>query len=76
MMYADDVATGVYISDLKNRSLDDDLMAVLFGQPIPKEFVHVDADNSILSFDLEAAWKESNQRAGWSNEVAVEVFIR
>jgi hypothetical protein len=34
-----------------------------------------EADENVLEIDIEAAWKESEQHAGWSNEVNVEIFI-
>ncbi|KAF2402720.1 glycoside hydrolase [Trichodelitschia bisporula] len=65
---------GIWISGLAGRSVEEDLMGVLFGRPIPRHCVSVDGD--VLLVDLERAWKESEQRAGWSNEVVVEVFVR
>jgi hypothetical protein len=51
-------------------------MGVMFGKPIPPHCVKVsDTDSNVLEVDLEAVWKESEQKAGWSNEVAVEIFI-
>lgn len=68
---------GLYISDLANRSLNDDFMAVLFGRPIPPHCIKKnEKDGNILEIDVARAWKESNQRAGWSNEVAVEIVVR
>lgn len=68
---------GLYISDLENRSLEDDFMALLFGRPIELHCVKKSSTSkNVLEMDVARAWKESEQRAGWSNEVAVEVFIR
>ncbi|KAJ4286054.1 hypothetical protein N0V90_013401 [Kalmusia sp. IMI 367209] len=68
---------GLYISDLKKRSIGDDFMAVIFGRPISPECVKVnDKCENILEIDTIRAWKETDQHAGWSNEVAVEVIIR
>lgn len=51
-------------------------MGLMFGKPIPLDCVKKsEADPYVLEIDLETAWKESDQRAGWSNEVAVEVII-
>lgn len=52
-------------------------MGTLFSKPIPAECVKKSAiDSNVLEVDLEAAWKASDQNAGWSNEVAIELFIR
>ncbi|KAF2823401.1 glycoside hydrolase [Ophiobolus disseminans] len=68
---------GVYISDLKQRSIEDDFFAVLFGRPIPSHCVKASkADENVLEIDLTRAWKETDQKASWSNEVAVELVIR
>jgi hypothetical protein len=68
---------GVYISDLKERSIEEDFFAVLFGRPIPSDCVNVSkADENVLEIDLIRAWKETDSKASWSNEVAVELVIR
>jgi hypothetical protein len=68
---------GLYISDLKKRSIADDFFGVIFGRPIPLHCVKVnDACDNILEIDVARAWDETDSTAGWSNEVAVEVFIR
>ncbi|PVI03319.1 glycoside hydrolase family 36 protein [Periconia macrospinosa] len=68
---------GLYISDLKQRSIEKDFMGVLFGRPIPAHCVSVSKDDeNVLEIDTARAWKETDSKAGWSNEVAVEVVIR
>jgi hypothetical protein len=68
---------GVYISDLKERNIKDDFFAVLFGIPIPSHCVGVsEKEENVLELDLARAWRETGQKASWSNEVAVEVVIR
>ncbi|KAH9863252.1 hypothetical protein IAQ61_009529 [Plenodomus lingam] len=68
---------GLYITDLKQRSIEDDFFAVIFGRPISKECVKVsDECENVLEIDTIKAWEESDSKAGWSNEVAVEVVIR
>jgi hypothetical protein len=68
---------GIYISDLKERDLKDDFFAVLFGRPIPTHCVGISKKcENVLEIDLTKAWKETDQKASWSNEVAVEVVIR
>jgi hypothetical protein len=68
---------GVYISNLKDRNLDDDFMALIFGMPIAKHCVKVnDTCENVLEIDTTRAWKESDSKASWSNEVAVEIIVR
>ncbi|KAI8937818.1 hypothetical protein NX059_005512 [Plenodomus lindquistii] len=68
---------GLYISDLKQRSIEDDFFAVIFGRPISQDCVRISDENeNVLEIDLIRAWEESGSKAGWSNEVAVEVLIR
>lgn len=52
-------------------------MGTMFGKPIPMECVKKNSTDAIvLEVDLEAAWKASDQNAGWSNEVAIELYVR
>lgn len=68
---------GLYISNLKHRDLDNDVMALIFGRPIARHCVKVsDTCENVLEIDTTRAWKESGSGASWSNEVAVEVVIR
>jgi len=68
---------GLYVSDLSDRSLKDDFMALLFGRPIPLHCVKVnDQSPNVLEIDVVRAWKESDSKASWSNEVAIEIVIR
>jgi hypothetical protein len=67
----------VYISDLKERSVEDDFLALMFGRPISPDCVKIsDVSEDVLEIDLTKAWKETDQKASWSNEVAVELVIR
>ena len=67
---------GIYISDLPQRSIRDDFMVLIFGRPIKVQNVRKsETCENVLEIDVEAAWKESGESAGWSNEVAVEVFV-
>lgn len=51
-------------------------MGLLFGKPIPLHCVKkCETDENVLELDIETAWNESEQHAGWSNEVNVEFFI-
>ncbi|KAF2084466.1 glycoside hydrolase family 36 protein [Saccharata proteae CBS 121410] len=70
---------GIWISDLEHRSLEDDFLALMFGVPVSLEAVRKvgsGGGGGVLEIDLARAWRESDQRAGWSNEVAIEVFVR
>jgi hypothetical protein len=51
-------------------------LATIQGQVIPPHTVSVDkADSHVLKIDVEAAWKEMELKAGWSNEVEVKVYF-
>ncbi|KAF1817017.1 raffinose synthase protein-like protein Sip1 [Eremomyces bilateralis CBS 781.70] len=68
---------GLYISDLKDRNLEEDFIAMMFGRAInPAAVKRSETDENVLEIDVERAWKESGRSPGWSNELAVEVFIR
>ncbi|KAF1913813.1 raffinose synthase protein-like protein Sip1 [Ampelomyces quisqualis] len=68
---------GIYVSDLKERSITDDFFAVMFGRPIPSDCIKIsDVCENVLEIDLVRAWNETDQKASWSNEVGVEVTIR
>lgn len=50
---------------------------MLFGRPIPIDCVRVSEQcENVLEIDTIRAWKETDSKAGWSNEVVVEVLIR
>jgi hypothetical protein len=75
--FTTNICVGLYVSDLKKRSIENDFMAVIFGRPIPLDCVKVnETDENILEIDTLKAWKATDSHAGWSNEVAVEVIIR
>jgi hypothetical protein len=68
---------GLYVSDLSKRSITNDFFAVIFGRPIPEHCVKVSEGNeNVLEIDTVRAWKETDSKAGWSNEVNIEVVIR
>jgi len=64
---------GIWISDLPQKSVDEDIMVLMFGQVVSRDAIEV--DGCTLSVDVERAWNESGQDAGWSNEVTIEVFV-
>ncbi|RYO23770.1 hypothetical protein AA0111_g9076 [Alternaria arborescens] len=67
----------LYVSDLPKRSIENDFFAVLFGRPVPAHCVSVSKEcENVLEIDTVRAWKETDSKAGWSNEVVVEVVIR
>jgi hypothetical protein len=67
---------GFYISNLAARSIENDFMGTMFGKPIPLHCVKKSLDyEDVLEIDTETAWVESDQKANWSNEVHVELFI-
>lgn len=67
---------GLWISDLEGMSVAEDLMVLLYGKPIPVECVRKNERCSkVLEIDVEQAWRESGERAGWNNEVSLEVFM-
>ncbi|KAK8195515.1 raffinose synthase protein-like protein Sip1 [Phyllosticta capitalensis] len=65
---------GIWIEDLEKMDIENRFIALIFGKPVAMHCVKV--KNSVLEIDLVRAWEESDQRAGWSNEVAIEVIIR
>ena len=66
---------GIYISDLYDRNVKD-MMIIILGKPIPAHCAVKSAvDDGVLEVDVEKAWKEMGLSSGWSNEVAVEVFL-
>lgn len=67
---------GLYVSDLEARKVEDDFMVLIHGKPVPVGCVTVNETcGKVLEVDVERAWKEMGEEAGWSNEVSVEVFV-
>lgn len=68
---------GVYISDLPNKSIEEDFMVMIYGKPIPVETVSKSQTSAqVLQIDVEKAWRDSGEDSGWSNEVSLEIFMR
>ncbi|KAB2574208.1 putative galactinol--sucrose galactosyltransferase 1 [Lasiodiplodia theobromae] len=65
---------GLWVRDLAKYDVDQDFIALVFGEPVARHCVQVKGD--VLEIDVARAWEEGGQKAGWSNEVAVEVFVR
>lgn len=67
---------GLYVSDLEARQVKEDFMVMIFGQPVPFGCVKVnEVCGKVLEVDVQRAWAEMGEEAGWSNEVSVEIFI-
>jgi hypothetical protein len=71
---------GLWMSDLEARTVEDNFLVTIFGHPVPehcvqKTRVENDKKSGVLEVDVERAWKEMELKPGWSNEVAVEIFV-
>jgi hypothetical protein len=76
---------GIWMSGLKGKSVDENVMVMILGKVVPKERVGVkdvelpDSEEKgmagILEVDVEGAWKDMELDPGWSNEVRAEVFV-
>ena len=67
---------GLWVSGLSRRSIEDGMLILMYGKPIPRSCVkRSSTSKEVLEIDMERAWKETDQDAGWSNEVSIEVFI-
>ncbi|KAK0945799.1 hypothetical protein LTR29_002655 [Friedmanniomyces endolithicus] len=67
---------GLYVDDLEKRSVSEDFMIMIFGKPVPEACVRVsESCAKVLEVDVEKAWRENGEKAGWSNEITVEVFM-
>lgn len=52
------------------------MLIIILGKVIPEHTVSLSKSNpKVLEIDLERAWKEMGLDSGWSNEVAVKIFI-
>jgi hypothetical protein len=68
--------TGIYISDLHHRSIEDTILVVIHGQGVPLGMVSCSPAEAVLEIDLARAWSELGFDGGWSNIVPVEIFIQ
>jgi hypothetical protein len=51
-------------------------MGTMFGQPIPLHCAKKSSNfDNVLEIDTERAWNESEQKASWSNEVHINLFM-
>ena len=61
---------GLYVSDLKKRSIEDDFIALIFGRVIPPHCVKIsDTCGDILEIDTVRAWNETDSQASVSTLV-------
>jgi len=68
---------GVWISSLEEMDINEDIMVLLEGKPVPVGRLMVSfAESSVLEIDVERAWKEMGLQAKYSNEVDVELFVK
>lgn len=65
---------GVWMSELEGKSVEEDFMVLLYGKPVGAGCVS--KRGKVLEVDVERAWEESGEEAGWSNEVSLEIFMR
>jgi hypothetical protein len=57
-------------------TIEDDFMVTIQGLPLPPHTVALSkSDLHTLEIDVETAWKEMGLKAGWSNEVEVNVYV-
>ncbi|KAL1965889.1 hypothetical protein VTN77DRAFT_5022 [Rasamsonia byssochlamydoides] len=68
---------GIYFSDLGKKSIDQHVIILISGQPIPRQTVWKDGGehSKVLAVDVLRAWKALRLDSGWSNEVAVQIFV-
>jgi len=51
-------------------------MITIQGKVLPVHTVNISkVDEHVLEVDVEAAWKELDLDAGWSNEVEAKIYI-
>jgi hypothetical protein len=65
---------GVYYSDLAIKEIDEHVMVLISGMPVPRQTVSKDGEK-VLAVDVLRAWRALGLDAGWSNEVRVQIFI-
>lgn len=65
---------GFWISSLASISIDEDVMVLLGGAPVPRDVVS--KEGCVLQVDMETAWQRMGVDPGWSNEVSIEVFVK
>jgi len=67
---------GLWISTLAHLNIEKDFMVLLEGKVVSMERTRKSTTcECVLEVDIEGAWRDMGLKAGWSNEVGVEVFI-
>lgn len=68
---------GVYVSTLRDMTVDGDLMAAMQGQAVPRHCVRVSREaDCVLEVDVDAAWREMGLGGGGAaDEVEVHVYF-
>ena len=51
-------------------------MITILGKPVPFHTVKASDVGRVLEIDIEKAWHEMDLDSGWSNEVAVDIFLK
>lgn len=65
---------GFWIEGLREKwDVETNMLVLVFGKQIPGHCVSV--EGSVLEIDVDRAWRETGQKAGWANEVEVELFV-
>ena len=66
---------GIWIQDLETRQVDD-MMVMIRGKAVPRDCVRKsEQEGTVLEVDIESAWREMGEGAGWGNEVVVEIWV-
>ncbi|KAK2766672.1 hypothetical protein FQN54_005985 [Arachnomyces sp. PD_36] len=70
---------GIYISDLGQKTVDENFMVTLMGKAVPPHTVRK-ADQGgnterVLEIDVLTAWREMGLSSGWNNEVSIQMFM-
>ncbi|KAI1951005.1 hypothetical protein LOZ57_001554 [Ophidiomyces ophidiicola] len=69
---------GIFISNIGAKTVDDNFMVLLSGRAVPAETVAIKdfGSSKVLSIDVLAAWRKLKLQPGWSNEVALQIFMK
>lgn len=70
---------GVYISDLEDKTVEENFMATLMGKAVPAHTIQKTGNDGnrakVLGIDVRTAWKEMGLSSGWNNEVTVQIYM-
>ena len=67
------VLIGIYISNLPEKTIDEDFLVYLNSLVVPRYTVR--KSGKVLEVDIETAWKKLGLRAPWNNEITVQVSM-